>query len=316
MEEKVSMKSMRRTLAPMSRTLLVYFLMMNLVVLLVDGLDASFRILWGREPISFSEALQDAMATNYWGYLVCIAIGLAIVLGWKGSAFWRQEIWKTNREMTLVTFLLLGSWLYAMQMVFGYLNAGLERVLEQWGASSQTALESATALSLSPSMFLYACVAGPIAEELLFRGLILRSFLPYGKKFAVAASALLFGFYHGNPVQTPVTFAVGLIFGYAAVEYNIGWAMVLHMGNNLLLCDTLVRVLGHMHPLLAGLLEAGIALSLLLCWIVTTLIKRRGILTWLRREKMNWRAMGALFQCPSTIVLVCITVGCMVLLVL
>ena len=41
-------------------------------------------------------------------------------------------------------------------------------------------------------------ILAPVAEELMFRGWILRSLRPYGKRFAVLGSAVLFGIFHGN----------------------------------------------------------------------------------------------------------------------
>lgn len=316
MEEKMTMKALRRELAPMSRSLLIYYLMMNLVVSLVVGIDATLRLMWFREYNSLGQALQDAVSTNYWGYLLTIVIGLAIVLSWKGTDFWRKEIWKPNRAMTLSTFLLLLTWLFGSQTLLSLVNGALDWLLQHWGLSTQNALEAATSVPDSPSMFLYACLVAPIAEELLFRGLILRGFLPHGKKFAVIASAVLFGLYHGNLVQSPFAFFVGLIFGYAAVEYNIAWAMVLHLSNNLLLGDTLYRVLNVLNPLFAVLLESGLTSALMICWIVVTLLKRHSMIAWIRQEKMDWRAFGAMFQCPSTIILVIITVASMVMSVL
>lgn len=55
-----------------------------------------------------------------------------------------------------------------------------------------------------------ACVLAPVLEEMLFRGIILRSFLrQYSRWAAIVGSATLFGFAHMNLYQ----FAVGLVLG-------------------------------------------------------------------------------------------------------
>lgn len=60
-----------------------------------------------------------------------------------------------------------------------------------------------------------ACVLAPVLEEMLFRGVILRSFLnQYSKWVAIVSSAALFGFAHMNIYQ----FVVGMILGIIA-----GW---------------------------------------------------------------------------------------------
>lgn len=79
-----------------------------------------------------------------------------------------------------------------------------------------------------------ACILAPVLEEMLFRGIILRSFLgQYSKWAAILGSAALFGFAHMNIYQ----FAVGLVLGIVA-----GWlyersrsllpCIVLHAGYN------------------------------------------------------------------------------------
>lgn len=70
-------------------------------------------------------------------------------------------------------------------------------------------------------------------EEFLFRGLILASLLPYGKKPAIIGSALLFALMHQNPAQIVYTFVAGLILGYIAAESESIWGgIILHFINN------------------------------------------------------------------------------------
>lgn len=56
----------------------------------------------------------------------------------------------------------------------------------------------------------------PLAEELVFRGAILKALLGWSKNhwMAIAISALLFALVHGNPVQMPHAFLVGLLLGW------------------------------------------------------------------------------------------------------
>jgi len=61
-----------------------------------------------------------------------------------------------------------------------------------------------------PSALVVLCVLAPVLEEMLFRGIILRSFLgQYARWQAILGSALLFGFAHLNLYQ----FVVGLLGG-------------------------------------------------------------------------------------------------------
>ena len=91
----------------------------------------------------------------------------------------------------------------------------------------------ASSIFMSILYFIFVCIAVPIAEELLFRGAILKSLLPYGKRVAIIASAALFGLLHGNFMQIPFAFLAGIIFGYIAVKSDsIYYSIVLHIINN------------------------------------------------------------------------------------
>jgi len=100
-----------------------------------------------------------------------------------------------------------------------------------WGGSE---LEfPATSVLDSVIYCIFVCIAAPIGEELLFRGAILKSLLPYGSRFAIIISAVLFGLVHGNFEQIPFALFVGLIFGYIAVKTDsLFYAITLHIFNN------------------------------------------------------------------------------------
>ncbi len=72
-------------------------------------------------------------------------------------------------------------------------------------------------------------VIPPIAEEFAFRGIVLQKFRKYGDSFAVFISALLFGLLHGNIVQIPFAFIVGLALAFITVKTeSIIPAMITH----------------------------------------------------------------------------------------
>jgi uncharacterized protein len=67
--------------------------------------------------------------------------------------------------------------------------------------------------------FLAVVVVAPIAEEIIFRGLILRGFLKrYSVRRSILLSALLFGIVHMNPWQFVTAFAAGIILGWWYVK--------------------------------------------------------------------------------------------------
>lgn len=82
--------------------------------------------------------------------------------------------------------------------------------MSEWEAAMFESMESG-----SLAMVLYGCLIAPVLEEMLFRGIILRSFLrQYAKWTAILMSAVLFGLAHMNLYQ----FIVGLMLGM-----YLGW---------------------------------------------------------------------------------------------
>jgi len=85
----------------------------------------------------------------------------------------------------------------------------------------------------SPATFVVVGLLGPIMEEWLFRGLVLRRLLPYGRVFAVVVSAGMFSLFHGNFFQMGYAFAVGLALAYVTVRTgSMVYAVIMHVWFN------------------------------------------------------------------------------------
>lgn len=78
-------------------------------------------------------------------------------------------------------------------------------------------------------------LVGPVVEEFVFREAMLGSMLRggVGRWTAVLFSAFLFGLVHGNPVQIPFAFIVGIIFGLIYCRTgNVALTSAIHIANN------------------------------------------------------------------------------------
>ena len=83
--------------------------------------------------------------------------------------------------------------------------------------------------------FLTTACAPALIEEFFFRGAILGSLRKFGDSFAIFTSAILFGLVHGNLIQIPFAFTIGLLLGFAVVKTGSIWTGVLiHFLNNFL----------------------------------------------------------------------------------
>lgn len=249
MYEQLRRKELRHAYSVQGWSLLIYYAVMNVAVvavMVVDTVVQMFSMTVSQQTTDLEQMTESIVENSAWGYFVAIAVGVLFLIIWKKPKFCFHTIWKRGRPVKPGSFFALFAMLVSTQLLVQVMAIGLEILLNQFGMSLMELLESASGSSDSLGMFLYVGFGAPIAEEVLFRGLILRSMEPYGKKFAIFASALLFGLYHCNIIQIPFAFGVGLILGYVTVEYNMIWAIVLHMFNNLIFGDTFVRLTGYL----------------------------------------------------------------------
>ena len=87
---------------------------------------------------------------------------------------------------------------------------------------------------LFANIFLLAFIPA-VAEELVFRGMIMNGLKQYGIKTAIIGSALLFALIHGNPQQTLYPIVFGIILAILAHKTNsIVPGMIAHFCNNAL----------------------------------------------------------------------------------
>ena len=84
-------------------------------------------------------------------------------------------------------------------------------ILKMFGLEAPTAdLSATTSLPANLLMYFYACLLGPVLEELLYRGVLLQSMRKYNEKFAIFLSAVIFGLMHENYQQFILGFLVGI----------------------------------------------------------------------------------------------------------
>ena len=229
-------------------------------------------------------------------------LGALFMYLWKKRDFCLYEVWQRKRTMSLGNFATLLCVFVGCQAAFQMIGSLIEMILNIFGLSAMASLESATGVQTSFSMFLYAAVLAPIGEEILFRGLLLRSFLPFGKKFAILASAILFGVFHGNVVQSPYAFLVGLVLGYTAVEYSIRWAIILHMINNLLLSQVMGMLSSMLPGMFGELITVGLIWGCALTAIVILILRRREVVAFRAEGKIHPWPLKAFFTAPGVII--------------
>lgn len=314
MTEKQINKWLRRQFSPLGWGLVGYVVLLNVTVstaMVVDMFGQGMKaILSGNFEMEMG---MNALMQNGWGYIVAIMVALLILHAWKGPDFFREEILAKKRPMSHGVFLSLLALCLGSQLANSLWIGALETVLNIFNISALGILENVSGSTESFSMFLYASFLAPISEELIFRGYILRSLRPYGKRFAILGSAVLFGLFHGNLLQTPYTLLIGLLLGYVTVEYSILWAIGIHMFNNLVVADLLSRLTAALPEMTASLITLAVIGAAAVVSVVMLVTRRHEIRAYRSSEWIDRRCLKWFFLNSGVIALMILMFGNMLL---
>ena len=92
-------------------------------------------------------------------------------------------------------------------------------------------------LAHNPIGILVLCIIAPIAEEYLFRGLMMRKMLRWNISpwYAIIASSIMFGLIHLNPAQIPGAIILGIVMAWMCYRTkSLIPGIIIHITNNTL----------------------------------------------------------------------------------
>ena len=221
-----------------------------------------------------------------------------------------QKIFAHHRKITFSKLMMLLSVLMGCQLIFFYMDLGVEWLLNQIGLSLQAAIESSQAGSTTVSMFMYAGFIGPIVEEIVYRGFVMHTFerVGCGKFCSILVSSILFGLMHANPTQSIYATYVGLIFAYTAMEFGIGWSMVLHITNNFLFGDVLTHIENMLPELPATILSYSVLIAFLIAGTVVLIAKRKQIISYIKANNQPTKHYSWIFTCITMLAFIAMNV--------
>lgn len=143
-------------------------------------------------------------------------------------------IHKTYEHINILKYLLIIPFAFASMMAANYFVSILTEFMPDFMISSYDSSEKIIYGSSIMIQIMSAAVFAPIVEEFAFRGLIynrLKHMCNY--KVAAVISAFLFGVFHGNWIQAPYAFIIGLVAVFVYEKYkNISAPIILHMAAN------------------------------------------------------------------------------------
>lgn len=313
MNETEISRKLKREFSTPGWALLIYTSIVSSAVTAAIAIDVALRLVRSGLSDNITEDILketvSAALGNGWGYIATILICFAVLLIWKKPAFCFKTIWKKEKPITAGAFFSLAAIFIGVQAVAQVLVSVMEQFVNTFGLSIMKSMEAATTIEDTVSMFLYAAILAPIWEEVVFRGVVMRSLERYGRKFAIFASAFLFGVFHGNIVQTPYAFMVGLVLGYVAMEYSMLWSIVLHMLNNLVLADMMSRLADYLPAGVGNLISGFIIWSCAIAATIILIVRRRDVAAYLRTKKMHPMCVKNFFTAPGVIVFSCVMLG-------
>lgn len=175
---------------------------------------------------------------------VSLAAVVALVAAFVGAAWLAIATARRRpREYLPLAGLRGKAWIAAAVLGLGtaMLNVTLPVRLFAWMDSDYPEvlgemLTDLEALTTPVGVVLLLGVLTPIAEEVLFRGVVLRSLLDrWGPWTAILVSSAIFGAFHLQPVHALIAFVLGTAAGWAMVATGSLWAAVaVHVTNNVL----------------------------------------------------------------------------------
>lgn len=156
------------------------------------------------------------------------------VLGLIGFGLWyyfgcrRRELLPPKGVLAPKNMLLLFLSAIGAQYVIGYVVAGIEVVLPEAVESYEELVETAGLGELTFLMVVYVVILGPIAEELIFRGLTFYYMKKATSRFWLAnlLQAALFGIMHMNLVQGIYAFLLGMVLGWVYQRFQSLYASI------------------------------------------------------------------------------------------
>lgn len=149
------------------------------------------------------------------------------------------------------------------------------------------------------------CVIAPLAEEYLFRDLLLKPLRRFHDLAAAVTSGLIFGLYHGNFDQFAYAALLGFFYAVIAVRTNsIRPTAILHVANNLLVClATYLPVAIPEAEVFSASISAAMNLTLLMGIVAAAVAAERGAFSFHSRESLTARAAGGeMLRSPAVIV--------------
>lgn len=253
----------------------IHKLSCNIGAILIIYTIARFAGMLAKEAvIALTGTSSDRMAAicgEYAGYMLGIIV-VMLIMRKKVSV---RDVFSGGEKVTPMILLLILVFHLAVLFPAELLNDAMKLITKLFGASLQESANNVEGRNkaFTFSEMLLAGIIGPVVEELIYRGFIMRRLESHGKVFAVVTSAILFGLMHGNPIQLISASLTGLVYGYVTMRFGIKWSMLLHCFHNLILVHLISVELGRLTGTAA--MELILTALMLVCFVIAVMYALR-----------------------------------------
>jgi membrane protease YdiL (CAAX protease family) len=231
--------------------------------------------------------------------LISAVAGLPMMLILRGRRLLTTDISHVNEKMRVTDFLTVFILVIAVQALATFGAMLVEPLLNQIGASLINSYADAIDPMISLVGIPYVVIIGPIIEEIMFRGAVMRSLERFGTNYAIVMSSLLFGLYHVFIYQVFYAALAGIVFAYVAARYSLKWSILLHQLTNLLsVVISLASAASEQSAMIATMITLLIYLAALVSSIVILAVNRKRLraFTQTRKPSSMFYLLGVIWQ--------------------
>lgn len=234
--EKEERKLIRRQYIKTALVIIINVLLFNIVLrmlamLILGAVGGGFSTYAEMKQSAAKVLENEDISTVIACFIPIISETVSIFIGIKLLKLDLEKLFNRNGftggELAKECSICLG-----VQTLAALIAAGVGFILKLFGLESATADLTAQNNSVWSLllMYFYACLLGPLLEELLYRGVILQGMKKYNERFAIILSALIFGLMHQNYQQFILAFLLGLVLAAADLRSgSIVPSIVMHI---------------------------------------------------------------------------------------
>ena len=202
----------------------IYVYLMSMLAALPVGIAAAFSC----EFIEF--LTKTTINSSAWAMAIyMLAAELYMIHKCRKKFHLRVRLEKIQKMPKAIIFLLA--------FMVGLFQAIPISVLERFMDLPDYMEQDFLNLEHNPTGILMLCIIAPIAEEYLFRGLMMRKMLRWNISpwYAIIASSIMFGLIHLNPAQIPGPIILGIVMAWMCYRTkSLIPGIIIHITNNTL----------------------------------------------------------------------------------